>query len=211
MSDSLTIRHEDTIESNPDISLPDSHQDAFSRTVLGFWMYLMTDCLLFTTLFTTYAVLHHNTFGGPSGRDIFSLTTSFAETMILLFSSVMCGLAMLSAVKGRKNQVIGWLALTFLLGGSFIALELHEFSHLVAEGNSWAKSAFLSSFFTLVGTHGLHVSFGLIWMFVMMLQVHFKGITVTTFRRLVTFSLFWHFLDLVWIFIFTFVYLMGVA
>ena len=211
MSDSLTIRHEDTIESHPELGLPDPHQDTFSRVVLGFWMYLMTDCLLFTTLFTTYAVLHYNTFGGPSPGDLFSLTTSFAETMILLFSSVMCGLAMLSAVKGRTNHVIGWLALTFILGASFIAIELHEFSHLAAEGNSWTRSAFLSSFFTLVGTHGLHVSFGLIWMFVMMLQVHVKGITVTTFRRLVTFSLFWHFLDLVWIFIFTFVYLMGVA
>lgn len=211
MSDSLTIRHEDTVERNPDLSLPDPHQDAFSRTTLGFWIYLMTDCLLFATLFTTYAVLHKNTFGGPSGKELFQLSTAFAETMILLCSSVMCGLAMLSAVRSRKNLVVGCLAATFVLGASFIAMEIHEFHHLAQEGNSWARSAFLSSFFTLVGTHGLHVSFGLIWMVVMMLQVHFIGITATTFRRLVCFSLFWHFLDLVWIFIFTFVYLMGMA
>ena len=113
-------------------------------------------------------------------------------------------------LQNEKNQVIAWLAVTFLLGASFVAIELHEFTHLVQEGNSWKRSAFLSSFFTLVGTHGLHVSVGLLWMVVMMVQVFLHGVTVNTFRRLVVFSLFWHFLDLVWIFIFTFVYLMGV-
>lgn len=106
--------------------------------------------------------------------------------------------------------MIGWLLVSFLLGASFVAIELTEFTHLVREGNSWERSAFLSAFFTLVGTHGLHVSVGLVWMIVMMVQVYLVGITVDTFRRLVVFSLFWHFLDLVWIFIFTFVYLMGV-
>lgn len=204
----LTIRH--TAELHPDTSLPDPHQDTFSRTVLGFWMYLMTDCIVFTTLFATYAILHDSTFGGPSSSDIFSLSTAFAETMILLFSSVFCGLGMLSALRNEKNQVIAWFAASFLLGASFIVLELNEFTHLVHEGHSWTKSAFLSSFFTLVGTHGLHVSFGLLWMIVVMIQVFLMGVTVTTFRRLVVFSLFWHFLDLVWIFIFTFVYLIGV-
>lgn len=195
---------------HPAVNYPDPHQDSFSKTVLGFWIYLMTDCLLFGTLFTTYAVLHNNTFGGPSSGDIFSLSTAFTETMILLFSSVTCGLGMLAALKNKTRAVIGWLAVSFLLGASFVALELTEFSHLVQEGNSWTRSAFLSSFFTLVGTHGLHVSIGLFWMLVMMGQLVWQGVTADTFRRLVVFSLFWHFLDLVWIFIFTFVYLMGV-
>lgn len=200
-----------TADPYADKSTPDPHQDTYSKVTLGFWMYLMTDCILFATLFTTYAVLHNSTFGGPSSKELFSLTTSFAETMILLFSSVTCGFAMLSAVQGKKTKVLIWLAVAFLLGASFIAFELNEFNHFVQEGNSWHRSAFLSSFFTLVGTHGLHVSFGLLWMLVMMGQVFWVGITVDTFRRLVVFSLFWHFLDLVWIFIFTFVYLMGVV
>ncbi len=210
MSKSLSIHHQDTLDLHADTSVPDPHQDTFSKTVLGFWMYLMTDCLLFVTLFTTYAVLHHNTFGGPSSRDLFSLSTAFTETMILLFSSVTCGLGVLSALQNKKNKVIVWLAISFLLGASFIAIELTEFTHLVQEGNSWKKSAFLSSFFTLVGTHGLHVSSGLLWMIVIMVQLFWFGVTAITFRRLVVFSLFWHFLDLIWIFIFTFVYLMGV-
>lgn len=210
MSNSFTIHHHETLEHKPDTRLPDPHQDTFSKTVLGFWIYLMTDCLIFGSLFATYAVLHNNTFGGPSSRELYSLSTSFAETMILLCSSVTCGFAMLSALKDKKNLIILWLAVSFILGASFVAIELHEFTHMVQEGNSWRRSAYLSSFFTLVGTHGLHVSIGLFWMAVMMVQVFILGVTVNTFRRLVVFSLFWHFLDLVWIFIFTFVYLMGV-
>ncbi|MCE5317678.1 MAG: cytochrome o ubiquinol oxidase subunit III [Parachlamydia sp.] len=210
MADWLTIHHSDTLETHADTSLPDPHQDTFSRTVLGFWMYLMTDCLLFGSLFATYAILHNNTFGGSSSRELFSLSTAFVETMILLLSSVTCGFGMLASLRSETYKTISWLAVSFALGASFVAMELHEFSHLVQEGNSWQRSAFLSSFFTLVGTHGLHVSIGLCWLAVMMAQLFFKGITVETFRRLVVFSLFWHFLDLVWIFIFTFVYLMGV-
>lgn len=203
-----TIHH--TPDPHADTSLPDPNQDTFFTTVLGFWMYLMTDCVLFAAFFATYAVLHNNTFGGPSSRELFSLSAAFLETMILLFSSVTCGLAMLAALRNAKKHVMFWLAVTFLLGASFIALELHEFTHLVQEGNSWTRSAFLSSFFALVGTHGLHVSIGLLWILVVAMQVSFWGITIDTFRRLVIFSLFWHFLDVVWIFIFTFVYLMGV-
>lgn len=210
MSKSLTIHHQDTLEPHADTGVPDPHQDTFSKTTLGFWMYLMTDCLLFATLFITYAVLHDQTFGGPSSRQLFSLSTSFAETMILLCSTVACGLSVLASLRNDKNKVIAWLAVTFLLGASFLAIELSEFTHLVREGNSWKRSAFLSSFFTLVGTHGLHITIGLLWMGVMMVQVFWVGITTNTFRRLVVFSLFWHFLDLIWIFIFTFVYLMGV-
>lgn len=211
MSKSLTIHHYDTLEPHPDTSVPDPHQDTFSKTVLGFWVYLMTDCLLFATFFAAYAVLHNETFGGPSSHDIFSLPITFAETMILLFSSVTCGFAMLASLrKNTKIQILAWLGVTFLLGASFLALELTEFSQLLDEGNSWTRSAFLSSFFSLVGTHGLHITVGLLWIIVMMCQVAFQGINVITFRRLIIFSLFWHFLDLVWIFIFTFVYLMGV-
>lgn len=193
-----------------DTSIPDPHQDAYSRTVLGFWIYLMTDCLLFGSLFATYAVLHDSTFGGASSKDIFSLKTAFIETMILLVSSVTCGFATLASKKAGKAHVIRWLAVTFLLGASFIAMELDEFAHLVREGHGWTESGFLTGFFSLVGTHGLHVSFGLLWLTVMIGQLYFKGVTTTTFRRLVLFGMFWHFLDLIWIFIFTFVYLMGV-
>lgn len=210
MTKSLAIHHQDTLEVHPDTRVPDPHQDTFSKTTLGFWIYLMTDCLLFAVLFITYAVLHSSTFGGPTSRDLFDLPTAFTETMILLFSSVACGFGMLSALKGQKYKVIAWLAVACLLGASFVAIELTEFTQMVQEGHSWTKSAFLSSFFTLVGTHGLHVSFGLLWMAVVMVQVYLIGINATTFRRLAVFSLFWHFLDLVWIFIFTFVYLMGV-
>lgn len=206
----MMIHHEDTLEPHPDTHLPDTHQDTYSKTVLGFWMYLMTDCLVFATLFCTYAVLHHEVFGGPSSRELFSLTTAFIETMILLCSTVTCGLAMLSSLKNNKQQVLLWLGMTFLLGASFIFMEWQEFNHLVREGHSWTRSAFLSSFFTLVGTHGLHVSVGLLWLLVMIGQVYWNGIDIETFRRLTLFSLFWHFLDLIWIFIFTFVYLMGV-
>lgn len=200
----MTIHH--AVEPNPDLSIPDPHQDVYSKTILGFWIYLMTDCLLFASLFATYAVLVQSTFGGPGPKELFSLPEAFIQTMLLLFSSVTCGLAVLS-----KKRTLVWLMLTFLLGSGFIAMEFREFSHLVHEGHDWTKSAFLSSFFTLVGTHGLHVSFGLLWILTMILQVLYYGITTLTFRRLVIFSLFWHFLDLVWIFLFTFVYLMGVS
>ncbi|MBI5272626.1 MAG: cytochrome o ubiquinol oxidase subunit III [Chlamydiia bacterium] len=208
MDHSLTIHH--TRDPHADTRTPDPHQDTFSKTILGFWMYLMTDCLLFTSLFATYAVLHNSTFGGPSSRQLFSLPSTIVETMALLMSSVTCGFAMLAALHNKKKKIIVWLAASFLLGACFVAIELSEFSHLVHEGNSWQRSAFLSSFFALVGTHGFHVSVGLLWMAVMMGQVAFYGVTVHTFRRLAVFSMFWHFLDLVWIFIFTFVYLMGV-
>lgn len=206
----LTIHHQDTLELHADTRPPDPHQDTFSKTILGFWLYLMTDCLLFATLFCTYAVLRHNTFGGPSSNDIFDLSTAFTETMILLLSSVTCGFAMLASLRNHKNAIIGWLMISFLLGATFIAIEFHEFHQLIQEGNSWRTSAFLSSFFALVSTHGLHVSIGLLWMIVIMAQLFWFGVNLITFRRLAVFSLFWHFLDLIWIFIFTFVYLMGV-
>jgi cytochrome o ubiquinol oxidase subunit 3 len=205
---SLTVHF--TPEVNPDLRRPDPHQDNFSKVYMGFWMYLMTDCILFATLFITYAVFMHSTFGGPSGKDLFSLKTAFSETMALLLSSLTSGLAMLAACKNNIRGIYGWLIATALLGTIFLGLELNEFFEFVHEGHSWRQSAFLSSFFTLVGTHGLHITTGLFWLSVMLVQLSFFGLTVDTFRRLFVFNLFWHFLDLIWIFIFTFVYLMGV-
>ncbi len=187
------------------------HEETFSKTVFGFWLYLMSDCLLFATLFCTFAVLHNQTATNVSSNEIFNLKDAFIETIILLFSSLTAGFALLASLKDQKNKVLFWLMVSFALGALFVALEYFEFQTLIADGHSFQKSAFLSSYFTLVGTHGLHVSFGLLWLFVMIAQVIKFGITIETFRRLVIFNMFWHFLDLVWIFIFTFVYLLGVV
>lgn len=186
-----------------------AEQEAEAKTVFGFWVYIMTDCVLFATLFATFAVLRNNTYGGPSGRELFSLNFVLTETLILLTSSFTCGLAILAARQGKKRQVLSWFALTFLLGIAFLILELTEFRHLDLEGNSWRRSAFLSSFFTLVGTHGLHITIGLIWMFILNLKVWRSGLVGSSVKRLTMLSLFWHFLDIVWIFIFSIVYLLG--
>lgn len=186
------------------------HQALAVKTTLGFWTYLMTDCVLFATLFATYAVLHNNTFGGPGGPELFELPFVLAETLILLTSSFTCGLAILAMHQQNRQAVLVWLGVTFALGAIFLGMELFEFAHLVDEGNSWQRSGFLSAFFTLVGTHGLHITAGLIWIASMMVQVGRRGLTPHTARRLTLLSLFWHFLDIVWIFIFTFVYLLGV-
>jgi cytochrome o ubiquinol oxidase subunit 3 len=178
---------------------------------LGFWIYLMTDCILFASLFATYVVLRENTFGGPGGGELFDLPFVLVETLILLTSSFVCGLAVLAARAGKKAQVIGWLVATFVLGAAFLTLELSEFSKLVSEGHGWQASAFLSAFFTLVGTHGAHILIGLLWLGVMLWQIAKLGFTPGTTRRLTLFSLFWHFLDVIWICIFTVVYLMGVV
>ncbi len=181
------------------------------KTLFGFWVYLMTDCILFASLFATFAVLRNNTFGGPSGRELFSLPFVLAETLILLTSSFSCGLAVLAMHRQNRRQVVLWFIVTFLLGIAFLSLELTEFHHLAVEGNSWRRSGFLSAFFTLVGTHGLHITSGLIWMVVLLSQVVRQGLVRGVVRRLTMLSLFWHFLDVIWIFIFTIVYLMGAA
>ncbi len=181
------------------------------RAHIGFWVYLMTDCMLFASLFATYVVLRNNTFGGPSGADIFEMPFVLVETLILLTSSFLCGIGLLAAKAGKKTLTLVLFGLTFLLGIGFLAMELTEFSKLVNEGYSWQRSGFLSAFFTLVGTHGAHILSGLIWMAVMMVRVAQKGLEPNTIRRLSLLALFWHFLDVVWIFIFTIVYLMGVA
>jgi cytochrome o ubiquinol oxidase subunit 3 len=187
----------------------ETEETTTSKTLFGFWVYLMTDCVLFAALFATYAVLHTNTFGGPPARELFSLPYVLTETLILLSSSYTCGLAILALHRGSKHQVLVWFGVTFLLGLAFLGLELSEFSRLVADGNSWQRSGFLSAFFTLVGTHGLHITIGLLWIGVMIAKIGRKGLTAATSRQLSLLSLFWHFLDVIWIFIFTFVYLMG--
>ncbi|MGH2613097.1 MAG: cytochrome o ubiquinol oxidase subunit III [Rhabdochlamydiaceae bacterium] len=184
-------------------------QDAASMTNVGFWTYIMTDCILFGTLFATYTVLHKNAFGGPTSKDIIIPFYSLAQTIILLTSSFCCGLAGIAARQNNKKKTLFWFGVTFLLGISFLVMEGLEFTKLVHEGASWKRSGFLSAFYTLVGTHGLHISAGLLWMIVMLFQVSFRGFTPFTLRRLASLGLFWHFLDVVWIFIFTFVYMMG--
>jgi cytochrome o ubiquinol oxidase subunit III len=181
-----------------------------SKSIFGFWVYLMTDCVLFASLFATFAVLHKNTFGGPGGSELFSLSFVLAETLLLLTSSFSCGLAMLAAYRNDRQMVLRLLGLTFVLGLAFLGLEISEFHKLYIEGNSWRRSGFLSAFFTLVSTHGLHITTGLLWMGTMMLRIRKAGLTTVSLRRLTMLSLFWHFLDIVWIFIFTVVYLMGV-
>lgn len=180
-----------------------------SKQYIGFWMYLMTDCILFATLFATYAVLRGNTYGGESASELFSLDFVLVETILLLFSSFTCGLAIVAARTGAKKTVYWLLGMTFLLGAGFLAMELYEFRALALEGNDWGRSAFLSAFFTLVGTHGLHITVGLIWLVVMVIYIAKRGLVSSVVKRLMLFSLFWHFLDVIWIFIFTVVYLFG--
>ena len=185
------------------------HHDAGANKIFGFWIYLMSDCIIFATLFATYAVMMNNTAGGPAGKDIFELPFVLGETALLLLSSITYGMAVISMNHDKKGGVNAWLALTFLCGLGFICMEIYEFHHLIAEGYGPNTSGFLSGFFTLVGTHGLHVTSGLIWMLVLMFQISKRGLTSTNRTRILCLSLFWHFLDVVWICVFTIVYLMG--
>ena len=169
----------------------------------------MTDCVLFATLFATFAVLHNNTAGGPPGKELFSLPFVLAETLILLTSSFTCGLALLAIRTRNKQLTYTLLGVTFALGLAFLGLELYEFNKLAHEGNDWQRSAFLSSFFTLVGTHGLHITAGLVWLAALLAQLKTRGFTRPVIRRFGLFALFWHFLDVIWILIFTIVYLKG--
>lgn len=187
----------------------DHGHDAGANTVLGFWIYLMSDCLIFSVLFATFGVLAANTAGGPAGRELFDLPYVAGETLLLLVSSFTFGFAMLNVHADKRNRAIAWLGLTFLLGAGFIAMEVHEFAHLIAEGAGANRSAFLSAYFTLVGTHGLHVTAGLVWLGIMAHQMMHFGLDSIVRRRLACLSLFWHFLDLIWVCVFTFVYLRG--
>jgi cytochrome o ubiquinol oxidase subunit 3 len=179
-------------------------------TLLGFWLYLMSDCLVFASLFAAYGVLGRNYAGGPSGADLFDLRLVAINTSLLLLSSITYGFAVIAMARNRRPTTLIWLALTGLLGAGFVGIELHEFAHLIEEGNGPQRSAFLSSFFALVGTHGLHVSFGIVWLVTLMIQITKHNLIAANKRRLMCLSMFWHFLDVIWIGVFTFVYLMGV-
>ena len=184
------------------------HPDGTS-TMLGFWIYLMSDCLIFAMLFATFGVLGGNYAAGPGPKDVFELPLIAVNTSCLLISSITYGFAMLATQNRNARQTQLWLVVTALFGLGFLAIELYEFGHLLMDGEGPQRSAFLSSFFTLVGTHGLHVTFGLIWIVTMIVQVGRSGLSSANIRRLTCLSMFWHFLDVIWIGVFTFVYLMG--
>jgi len=183
------------------------------RTVVayGFWIFILSDMVMFAALFAAYAVLAGNTAGGPSGAQMFNLRSVFIETMCLLLSSYTCGVGALSAERRQPARFFLFAALTFVLGAAFLFIECTEFTGMVARGAGPARSAFLSSFFTLVGTHGAHVTSGLIWLVYLVAQVMAKGLRAAVLRRLLCWSLFWHALDIVWVGVLTVVYLMGVA
>lgn len=180
-----------------------------SPTLLGFWIYLMSDALIFAALFATFGVLSSSYAGGPTPREIFELPLVALNTAILLVSSITYGFAMLAMERGGLRATQGWLLVTGLLGACFVGVELHEFGNLIAEGASPQRSGFLSGLFTLVGTHGLHVTVGILWIVIMLVQLNQRGLHVENKRRLQCLSMFWHFLDVIWIGVFTFVYLMG--
>jgi cytochrome o ubiquinol oxidase subunit 3 len=203
---------------------PAAHEEptseAHEQRAFGFWLYLMSDAIIFSLLFATYAVMVQNTDGGPTGKTLFSLTNAFGETLLLLFSSITFGFATLAMTSGKAADVkaadvkaadvLRWLLVTFVLGLGFVGLEMREFYGLVQLGAGPDRSGFLSAFFTLVGTHGAHVSVGLIWILIMTGQVMTKGLTLPVISRLVRLGLFWHFLDIIWVGIFSVVYLPGV-
>ncbi|GAA4497384.1 cytochrome o ubiquinol oxidase subunit III [Pseudaeromonas paramecii] len=201
-----TMTHSSVHEAHQD----HEHHDAGGSKVFGFWIYLMSDCILFACLFATYAVLTTGTAGGPTGKEIFELPYVLVETFCLLISSVTYGFAVLAMNQGNQAGVQRWLGITFLFGLAFIGMEINEFAHLIHEGYGPQRSGFLSGFFTLVGTHGLHVTAGLVWMLVLMVQIARKGLTARMNTRIMCLSLFWHFLDVVWICVFSIVYLLGV-
>jgi cytochrome o ubiquinol oxidase subunit III len=183
--------------------------EVHEQRALGFWLYLMGDAVIFALLFMTYGIMVGNTAGGPTGKELFSLNNAAFETALLLLSSITFGFASLSARGGDRSAVLGWLAVTFLLGAGFVFLEVREFLGMIRAGAGPDRSGFLSAFFTLVGTHGTHVSFGLVWIVIMGAQVAIKGLTLPVTSRLHRLGLFWHFLDIAWVGIFSVVYLPG--
>ena len=193
----------------PQFYLKEEHHPEHS-TMLGFWLYLMSDCLIFAVLFATHGVVGRNYAAGPAPADLFDLNLIAINTAMLLFSSITYGFAMLQMERNAKMETLFWLGVTGVFGAIFLALELYEFYHLIHEGAGPTRSAFLSSFFTLVGTHGLHVTFGIIWLITLMVQVKKHGLSPENRRRLMCLSMFWHFLDVIWIGVFSFVYLLGV-
>ncbi|AOF92167.1 cytochrome o ubiquinol oxidase subunit III [Sinorhizobium sp. RAC02] len=196
-------------DEKPQFYVTEEHHPENS-TMLGFWLYLMSDCLIFAVLFATHGVLGRNYAAGPSPADLFDLNLVAINTAMLLLSSITYGFAMLQMERNAKMETLVWLGITGVFGAAFLGLELYEFYHLILEGAGPTRSAFLSSFFTLVGTHGLHVTFGMIWLITLMVQVKKYGLNPANRRRLMCLSMFWHFLDVIWIGVFSFVYLLGV-
>ncbi|KAF0996789.1 cytochrome aa3 quinol oxidase subunit III [Geobacillus thermoleovorans] len=195
-----------------DETLPLEYRTQESRlNILGFWIFLGAEVALFATLFATYLVLFQRTGLGPTAGELFEVKDVLIETLLLLTSSFTCGLAIFEMRRGRMSGLIAWLLVTLLLGAGFITFEIREFIHYVHEGATMQTSAFLSSFFVLVGTHGAHVSLGIGWMILIIIQLLQRGFTPKTARKVFIVSLYWHFLDVVWIFIFTLVYLLGMV
>lgn len=199
-----------TAPGHPHSAAPHSQPgEIHEQRALGFWLYLMGDAVLFALLFMTYGIMVGNTAGGPAGKALFSLDNAAIETALLLVSSMTFGFASLSSRSGNRSAVLAWLAITFLLGASFVFLEIREFMGMIRAGAGPDRSGFLSAFFTLVGTHGVHVSIGLIWILILCGQVMIKGLSLTVTSRLFRLGLFWHFLDIAWVGIFSIVYLPG--
>jgi len=199
-----------SLAASPLADRPAAEVDVYEEKALGFWLYLMSDAIIFALLFATYVVMAPNHAGGPTGKTLFSLNRAFAETMLLLCSSITFGFASVSVRSGGRPLALGWFAVTFVLGGGFLAMEISEFTGMYMQGAGPQRSGFLSAFFTLVGTHGLHVTMGLVWIVILSLQVLVKGLTEPVRSRLFRLGLFWHFLDIVWIGIFSIVYLPGI-
>ncbi|HYK73218.1 MAG TPA: cytochrome aa3 quinol oxidase subunit III [Pseudoneobacillus sp.] len=200
------------MSANVDTSLPLEYQTEQSRlNILGFWIFLGAEVILFATLFSVYGVLGNRHAGGPTQQDLFVFKDAMIMTLILLTSSFTCGLAIFEMRRHNKKGLLAWLVVTLLLGASFLFLEINEFTHYVHEGATMQTSAFLSSFFVLVGTHGLHVTMGIGWAILIIIQLLTRGLTPVTARKTFIIGLYWHFLDVVWIFVFTFVYLAGMV
>lgn len=192
---------------------PRARLDASKRIVVayGFWIFLISDIILFAAFFATYAVLTDSTAGGPSGPDLFNIRNVAFETACLLTSSMFCGLAGIGAQASNGRLFYGAMIATFALGATFLAIELHEFAGMIAKGAGPSRSGFLSAFFALIGCHGLHVTAGMLWLLTMMAQVFAKGYRADILRRMLCFSLFWHTLDIIWVALFSLVYLVGVV
>lgn len=190
---------------------PDTHHDTYSKTIFGFWIFLVTDFLMFATVFASYAVLKNSTFGGPGSKELFFLPYNLYESIVMLLISFSAGIGATFAHKGRKGGAILLFWIACLLAILMAWLEFGEFSRLCASGNSWQRNAFLSAYFTLIGTHFFHLLFGILWSFVLIIPVMKYGLTEVYVRRLTCMKMFWMFLNIVWIFIFAFVYLMGVV
>jgi cytochrome o ubiquinol oxidase subunit 3 len=201
-----------TADRNPNYTAEHAASGVVSKRIIvgfGFWIFLLSDIIMFSAFFATYAVLVGATAGGPSGRDLFNLHNVAIETACLLLSSFTCGIASIGARARRGSWFYGAMAVTFVLGAAFLFLEVREFAGMVARGAGPTRSAFLSAFFTLVGCHGLHVTAGLLWLLTMMVQVFARGYRADILRRILCFGLFWHTLDIIWVALFTVVYLMG--